>query len=110
MVRSSSSQLPGGRDSLPVIVAAVDVDELADDVAGVVGGEEDHDIRDVVGLGEAAGRIAAPSAASASSELPRRGIAVLVTPGATALTRMPCGVSSRAMPRVSPTMPSLLAM
>src|SRR5207253_759082 len=51
-----------------------------------------------------------PSAASASSELPRRGIAVFVTPGATALTRMPCGVSSRAMPRVSPTMPRLLGL
>ena len=39
-----------------------------------------------------------------------RGMAVFVIPGATALTRMPCGASSRAMPRVSPTMPSLLAM
>ena len=34
----------------------------------------------------------------------------LVTPGATAFTRMRYGASSRAMPRVKPTIPSLLAI
>src|SRR6185295_2140467 len=35
-------------DLLPVIVAAVDVDQLADHEAGGVGGEEDHDVGDIV--------------------------------------------------------------
>jgi hypothetical protein len=42
-----------------VIVAAVDVNQLADEVAGIVGGEEDDDVRDVLRLGSAAGRATA---------------------------------------------------
>ncbi len=42
--------------ALRQVVAAVDVDELADDVAGVVGGEEHDDVRDVLRFGEPTSR------------------------------------------------------
>src|SRR4029453_326390 len=47
------------RPGLPVIVTAVDVDELSDDVASLLGCEEDDDVGDVLRLGETAGRVGA---------------------------------------------------
>ena len=70
--------------------SAVDGEHLPRDVAGLVGGQEHHDVGDVLGLAHVGVRVALPRPASIFSSRCARTASVMMRPGRIVLTRMPC--------------------
>ena len=94
--------------------AAVDRPGDARDPAGLVGGEEGDDRRDLLGAADApqgigVGRAAAYAAGSADPAMALSIIGVSTTPGETQTRRMPSGPWSMARERVSMMRPALAA-
>ena len=70
--------------------AAVDGDHLSGDVARLVGGQEDDELGDVVGLAQIWGEGRPPQNSSMPSVRWARTASVMMSPGTIVLTRTPC--------------------
>jgi len=89
----------------------VDADRRAGDVASVVGEQEDDRAGAVLRIADAPQRNAfEPRGYDDGSFSASRFLSVAVSPGATALTRMPCLPSSTTIERVSASTPDFAAV
>ena len=102
IVEAVLSDNPADRGRTPIsprldVLAAIDVDFRAGDVGRLAGAQEEDDVGDLRGRAQPAQRDRSATILS----VPGDRMAVSISPGAMALTRMPCGPKSAAISRVS---------